>query len=186
MKHLSQKLCIAVISAMVLFAGCTKKPKRPSPDQTVLGPTGGGSGALNPMDAGGLGVEGTGLQPRSDGVREDEDTIRGLLQPVYFDYDKSAIRAEERSKLQAAKDYLDQNAQYRILLEGRCDWRGTAEYNLGLGDRRANAAKTYLQTIGVPATKIETISKGDLEAKENASDSEAAQDRRVDIVVLKK
>jgi hypothetical protein len=78
------------------------------------------------------------------GVIEDADTIRGLLQPVYFDFDRSNVKADERAKLQAAKDYLDKNPQYRLLLEGHCDWRGTAEYNLGLGDRRASEAKKYL------------------------------------------
>lgn len=185
MNHFSKKLCIALFSAMVVFAGCTKKPKRPSPDQTMLGQGGVGSG-LNTADAGNLGVEGTGLEGRGDGVLEDENTIRGLLQPVYFDYDKSAIRAEERAKLQAAKEYIDSNPQYRLLFEGRCDWRGTSEYNMGLGDRRAAAARSYIQTIGVGADKVETISKGDLEATENGTDDQMAKDRRVDIVVLKK
>ena len=186
MNHLSKKLCIAVIGAMVVFAGCTKKPKRPSPDQTMLGQGGVPGGGLNAADAGDLGIPGTGLEQRGEGVLEDENTIRNLLQPVYFDLDKSAIRAEERTKLQAAKDYLTQNPQYRLLLEGRCDWRGTAEYNVGLGDRRAAAARTYLQTIGVGNDKVETISKGDLEAVENASDDQMAKDRRVDLVILKK
>ena len=184
MNHLSKKLCIAVIGAMVVFAGCTKKPKRPSPDQTVLGQTGGTG-----LNAGGpesLGLDGTGLQQRGDGVIETDDMIRNLLQPVYFDYDKSAIRAEERAKLQAAREYINSNPQYRLLLEGHCDWKGTTEYNMGLGDRRANAAKSYLQTIGLGADKVETLSKGDLEAMENGTDEQMGRDRRVDIVVLKK
>jgi len=141
------------------------------------------------------GLGGTGLENLGDGtasglsqregVIDDGKTIRGELQPVYFDYDKSAIKPEERAKLQAAKEYLDKNPQYRLLFEGHCDWRGTAEYNLGLGDRRANAAKKYITTIGVPATKLETVSKGDLEAKENAAEADMSKDRRVEIVVLK-
>ncbi len=188
MKSLSKKLCLVFIGAMIAFAGCSKKPKRPAPSDTVLGQQGANGGAgLNPNDAGNLGDQtAQGLQQRPDGVLEDENTIRGLLQPVYFDFNESAIKAGERSKLQAAKDYIDKNPQYRLLFEGHCDWRGTAEYNLGLGDRRANSAKKYIQTLGVAPAKLETISKGSLEAKEKGSEDEMSKDRRVDIVILKK
>jgi peptidoglycan-associated lipoprotein len=186
MNHLSKKLCIAAFSAVLALTGCSKKPKRPAPNDTVLG-QGGQQSGLGMPGAENLGdASAPGLTARPDGVLEDENTIRNLLQPVYFDLDKSAIREGERSKLQAAKDYIDKNPQYRLLLEGHCDWRGTGEYNMGLGDRRANAAKKYLQTIGVAAPALETLSKGDLEAKENGTDDEMSKDRRVDIVVLKK
>jgi peptidoglycan-associated lipoprotein len=186
MNHFSKNLCLILAGAMVAFTGCSKKPKRPAPSDTVLG-QGAGPGGLNPNDVGNMGdASAAGLQSRGDGVLEDENTIRGLLQPVYFDFDKSGIKEPERAKLVAAKDYLDKNPQYRLLLEGHCDWRGTAEYNLGLGDRRAGAAKTYLQKLGVAPAKLETISKGQLEAKEKGTDDEMAKDRRVDLVVLKK
>src|SRR5690606_1482450 len=107
-----------------------------------------------------------------------------LFQPVLFDFDSSAIRESERSKLQEAARYLSENPGQRILLEGHCDWRGTAEYNLGLGDRRANAAKRYLTSLTSP-DKDETLSKGSLDAMPNADDATMARDRRVDIVVLK-
>ena len=91
----------------------------------------------------------------------------------------------ERPKLAAAKDYLEKNSQYRLLLEGHCDWRGTAEYNLGLGDRRANGAKKYLLSLGVAADKVETLSKGSEEAQKTGGDEAWKKDRRVDLVVLK-
>ena len=185
MNQFSKKLCIVLVSAMVAFAGCTKKPKRPAPSDTVLGQGGPQSG----LNAGGMEQLGDGSAPglaQREGVIETDDMIKGLLDAVYFEFNESAIRAGERPKIQAAKDYLDKNPQYRILFEGHCDWRGTGEYNLGLGDRRAAAAKKYLQTLGVPATKIETISKGDLEAQENASEDQMAKDRRVEVIVLKK
>lgn len=188
MNLFSKKLCLVLASALVVSAGCTKKPKRPDPTQTMLGQQGGASG-LGATDANGLGASdaaAAGLQQRTDGVIEDADTIRGLLKPVYFDFDKSGIKESERAKLQAAKEYLDKNPTQRLLLEGHCDWRGTAEYNLGLGDRRAGASKTYLQKIGAPADKLQTLSKGSLDAKEKGTDAEMAEDRRVDLVILKK
>jgi peptidoglycan-associated lipoprotein len=184
MKNVSLKLCLVLASAALLFAGCSKKPARPSPNQTVLGNTPGGD-SLNPNN---LPTEpGSGLMPQlGDGVIDDGHTIRGLLKPVYFKFNESSITdPAERAKLQAAKDYLEKNPGQRLLLEGHCDWRGTAEYNLGLGDRRANAAKKYLGTIGVAKDKLESNSKGSLEAKQNASDADAANDRRVELVIIK-
>lgn len=187
MHALTRKALFVSLSAALLFSvGCRKKPTR-DPKQTVISQT----GQLNPNDLTGFDASlnnqapNTGLENR-DGVIEDENTIRGLLQPVYFAYDQSAIAAPERAKLDAAKSYLDANPQYRLLIEGRADWRGTAEYNLGLGDRRANSAKQYLATLGVADTKVEVLSKGDLEATENASDDVMANDRRADLVILKK
>ena len=182
----SKKFCLVLASAALLLAGCTKKPKRPDPSATVLGPTGGaGGGTLNPSDVNAaLDPSAMGLEARDPNIIEDANSIRGMFQPVLFDYDSSAIKASERSKLQDAANYLRDHPEQRILLEGHCDWRGTAEYNLSLGDRRANAAKRYLASIA-PADRIETLSKGSLDASQNADDATMARDRRVDIVILK-
>jgi peptidoglycan-associated lipoprotein len=183
MNHLSRKLCFLLLSAAVVVAGCTKKPRPTPADTTAMG----GTETVNPQPLGNLtDASAAGLQARTDGVIEDADTIRGLLQPVYFDFDRSAIKAGERSKINAAADYLKKNPQYRLLLEGHCDWRGTAEYNLGLGDRRAQAVKQFLATLGVSADKLQILSKGSLGAAEKGSDEQMAKDRRADIVILKK
>ncbi len=184
MHVLSRKVLFIALSAATLFAtGCRKKPVRPDPSATVIGQEG-----LNVGNAGDFGntqaEAGSALENR-DGVIDDGMTIRGLLQPVYFAYDQSGIAAPERAKLAAAKEYLDANPQYRLLIEGRCDWRGTGDYNLGLGDRRAAAAKQYLTTLGVEDAKVEVLSKGDLEATEIAAEDAMAKDRRADLVILK-
>ncbi len=192
MTLVAKKLSLIIAAAALLFAGCTKKPKRPDPSATMLGQGAGagvGSG-LNMSDVATgdplLGDAGSLLEQRGDGVYEDENIIKGLLQPVYFEFDRSAISASERPKLQAAMDYLNQNPQHRLLLEGHCDWRGTAEYNLGLGDRRAGSARQFLQTLGAAANRVETSSKGDLEAVENADETTMARDRRVELIILKR
>ncbi|MFT3780715.1 MAG: OmpA family protein [Nibricoccus sp.] len=181
--NLSKQLCLVLACTLVVFTGCLKKPQRPTPDQTM----GAGSNTLvggpssdfqNPADA---------IPVRDpNGVYEEGDKIFNLLKPVMFDFDKSSIKESERAKLQAAKEYLAQHPEQRLLIEGHCDWRGTAEYNLGLGDRRANAAKSYLVKIGVPADKVEVLSKGALEAKEKGTGEEMAHDRRDELIVLKK
>jgi peptidoglycan-associated lipoprotein len=180
----SMKLCLAVAGAALLFAGCAKKPTRPDPASTVLGqqPGGAGSGSMTPTDVP-VNLEAPGLTQRADGF-DPSGFNRTALQPVLFDFDKSDIKQPERAKLQTAKEYLAKNPTYSLLLEGHCDWRGTAEYNLGLGDRRANAAKKYLLSLGVAADRLESVSKGSLEASKNADDATMAKDRRVDLVVV--
>ncbi|MFT3870009.1 MAG: OmpA family protein [Nibricoccus sp.] len=179
--NLSKKLCLVLACTLVVFTGCFKKPQRPTVDQTVVG---GGSGLPN------NGNENFTTDPNSPLKGRDEAGWNGnknydLLQPVYFDFDKSSIKESERAKLQAAKEYLEKNPDQRLLIEGHADWRGTAEYNLGLGDRRANACKAYLIKIGVAQDKVETISKGSLEAKEKGTSDEMAKDRRGQLVVVK-
>ncbi len=193
MNLFSQKLTFILLGATLAFAGCSKKPKRPSPNDTLLG-QGAGAGAggsgydsLNPFDAGISGVvDSSASTLETRGGTDLGDQIRDLVAPVYFDFDSSGIRPSERAKLQEARTLLNENPEQRILLEGHCDWKGTAEYNLGLGDRRANAAKQYLQSLGISAGRIETLSKGDLDAVENASADQAAKDRRVDLIFLKR
>lgn len=187
MKLFPKSLSLALLSGLLALTGCVKKPQRPDPSSTVLGQTGGGLNGGFAGDLGGLsGGTDIGLENRGAGVYEDEDKITGLIQPIYFDFALFGIKESERAKIQEAKAHLDANPQHRILFEGHCDWRGTAEYNLGLGDRRANAAKSYLETLGIPASRIEVVSKGDIDAQENASDADMAKDRRADIIILKK
>lgn len=189
----AQKLLLAATSGalVLLLAGCPKTPARPSPTDTLgMAPSGTatntsgnlGGGLGNPMDLGVPGTDLTGTNPSFDALGQNRTALEA--QTVYFDYDQSAIKASERAKLQAAKKYLDEHPTHRLLLEGHCDWRGTAEYNLGLGDRRAGSAKKYLQSIGVDVTRLETLSKGSLEASKNADDATAAKDRRVNLIVI--
>jgi peptidoglycan-associated lipoprotein len=186
MKSFSKKICVLLLSSAAVFTGCTKKPMRPDPNSTVLGPTGTGNTALNPETVP-TNQEPMGLQQRDLSNFDESGQDRKSLesQSVFFDFDRVSIKASERPKLQAVKDYLDKNPQGRLLLEGHCDWRGTAEYNLSLGDRRAAEAKKYLISLGVSADKIDTLSKGSEDAKKNADAATMAHDRRVDSIITK-
>lgn len=82
------------------------------------------------------------------------------LGDVFFDLDRSSIREDARAALTANANWLKRWTGTRISIEGHCDERGTAEYNLGLGERRANAVKAYLVELGVPADRIVVVSKG--------------------------
>lgn len=183
----SKKLFLALASAVLVlgFAGCKKKPVRSNPSETVLGPNTGGALSTETLTPA-ADASAAGLTERPPGVIETDDMIKGLLGAVYFDFDSSNLKQPERAKVEAAKEYLAKNPQHRILFEGHCDWRGTDEYNLSLGDRRATAAKKYLISLGVAADKVEANSKGSLEAAKNADDATMAKDRRAEIIVLKK
>jgi peptidoglycan-associated lipoprotein len=185
MKIVVKLFSLAFVAAALVLTGCTKKPVRPSPDQTLMGPNTGGTVTPMAVETPTTVDQNSQLQAR-EGVLEDEFTIRGLLQPVYFEFNQSTIKQSERAKFDAAIDYLKKNPQHRLLLEGHCDWRGTAEYNLGLGDRRAGASKQYVLKLGVDAKRLETLSKGSLDAVKNGTEEQMAKDRRVDLVILKK
>lgn len=180
-----RKLWLLLAAAVLLFAGCVKKPQ-PVPADTMMGGAG-SSSAVNPVNMGNLpGESAPGLVPRSASDENlNGNQIRGVLQPVYFAFDHSAIKTDQREKITAAADYLNKNPQYRMLLEGHCDWRGTAEYNLALGDRRAQAVKQFLLDLGVPAARLDTLSKGSLGATEHGTKAQMAHDRRVEFVILK-
>jgi len=82
------------------------------------------------------------------------------LSDVFFALDQSTIQDSARTSLSTNADWLKRWTNIRITIEGHCDERGTAEYNLALGERRANAVKAYLVELGVPADRIVTVSKG--------------------------
>ncbi|MGA7239819.1 MAG: OmpA family protein [Bryobacteraceae bacterium] len=92
------------------------------------------------------------------------DRINSQVQDAYFDYDKSDVRGDAQATLQqdatALKAILSDFPSLTIVVEGHCDDRGSAEYNIGLGDRRASSAKEFLVQLGVPADRLQTISYG--------------------------
>lgn len=185
MKFASITVSLAVASAALVLAGCTKKPERPDPSVTAIGLTPGGGNIDTPPSDASFNVGAPGLTERGAGFDPSGQNRTALeAQTVYFDFDKSDIRPSEREKLRVAKDYLDTHPGHKLLLEGHCDWTGTAEYNLSLGDRRANATRRYLQSIGVAPDRVETLSKGSLEASKNADAATMEKDRRVDLVVI--
>jgi peptidoglycan-associated lipoprotein len=82
------------------------------------------------------------------------------IKDAYFDYNKSDIRPDAQQALTSDADFLKSHPSITFTIEGHCDERGSEEYNLGLGDRRANAAKSFLVNLGIPASRITTISYG--------------------------
>ncbi len=181
---------LALLASVTFFAGCNHTPVRPDPGQTinVTPPRGAGSNPNSDirLPTGPILTIPNTLPNRIDSPSGPEDTLTLQAQTVYFGFDSSAIKtATEGPKLQAVQKYLLEHPDVRLLIEGHCDWRGTAEYNLGLGDRRAIAVKQYLEKIGVPAARLETLSKGSIGAPEKATEAQMEKDRRVNFVLIK-
>jgi peptidoglycan-associated lipoprotein len=98
---------------------------------------------------------------------------------VHFEYDKSDVTSDDRDILQRQAAWLQKYPQVRVTVEGHCDPRGTREYNLALGGRRANAVRDYLVSLGVPSSRVDTISYGKERPVCTESDESCwAQDRR--------
>jgi peptidoglycan-associated lipoprotein len=90
----------------------------------------------------------------------DEDLFNQNIKDVYFDFDKSDIRADQQASVQADAAFLTQHPNFSFTIEGHCDERGSIEYNLALGDQRANAVKEALTAAGISASHIKTVSYG--------------------------
>lgn len=98
---------------------------------------------------------------------------------VYFDYDKSELKPEARAILDKKATWLKAHTDYSVRIEGHCDERGTSEYNLALGERRANAAMKYLNAVGVSSGRISTVSYGEERPADPGHSEEAwAKNRR--------
>jgi len=123
------------------------------------------------------------LDSKPLGISEGR-TTEGML-PVYFDFDSSDVRKDQVSRIQVNADFINKNAKYEIRIEGNCDPRGTNEYNMALGERRAQVAKKYLVNLGVSEARLSTISYGEERLLLQGQDETSwAQNRRDDFVVV--
>ncbi len=116
----------------------------------------------------------------------ESDVERGLFQAIYFDYDSSVVKPREFSKVQAVATYMKANTGKKLLVEGHCDERGTAEYNRALGERRAQSARAELVRLGIPAERISTISYGkDRPVEPSHDETSWSKNRRCEFVIVR-
>ncbi len=108
----------------------------------------------------------------------------GFSPDVYFDFDKSGLKDDSRSHLERNASLLKTHDRFDLMIEGYCDERGTEEYNLALGERRANAVKGYLTSLGVAANRMRTVSYGsERQVCSEHQESCWSQNRRAHMVV---
>jgi peptidoglycan-associated lipoprotein len=131
-------------------------------------------------------VSGTPLPPRQEGVSFFSNNVaKGQFQPVYFGFDSFEISPSEAGKLRQIAGSM-KSARNHIILAGFTDERGTPEYNRGLGERRAQAARNFLLSLGVSSARIQTVSFGqEMPADPGHSESAWAKNRRVETGVVR-
>jgi peptidoglycan-associated lipoprotein len=163
--------CLPLIVVAVL-AGCSKKKEIAEPAPPPPPPT---TAETTPPPA---------PPPTTTEPEQPNKTVQDQLADVFFDYDSAELSSSAQSTLDADGKVLNDNGGSSITIEGHCDERGTVEYNLALGDRRAASAKDYLVRFGIPATRISTVSYGEERPFATGSDEAAfAQNRRAHFVV---
>jgi peptidoglycan-associated lipoprotein len=152
---------------LVLFSFCAKKPKvgeeKPKPPEVT-----------QPEQPPEIPQEGV----------ESKLVTQGDLQPIYFDFDKYDLRPGDREILNQNAKILKEHPNVKIRIEGNCDERGTVEYNLALGERRARAAMDYLTDLGVDSQRISIISYGKEKCRHCQNDECWSKDRRDDFVIV--
>ena len=167
------RISIATLCTAGLALGCASTPEEEESaggqGQTEIGGGGafgdagggaGGSGAGGPGGSGAGGPMGGAVVGAQD---PETERLQSELGPIYFDYDRSTLRPDAASTLKSHAETIRGFPSWAYLtIEGNCDERGTEEYNLALGDRRAEAVKRYLVTLGIPEGKIRTVSYGEL------------------------
>nr|BFD58434.1 peptidoglycan-associated lipoprotein Pal [Bdellovibrio sp. CKG001]BFD61863.1 peptidoglycan-associated lipoprotein Pal [Bdellovibrio sp. HM001]BFD65701.1 peptidoglycan-associated lipoprotein Pal [Bdellovibrio sp. HAGR004] len=162
-----RKLALGLV-AIAFVAGCKGKQTQSDQDIQTM-PTGDQTA-----------IDSTPLS--FDPMGSDSGKIAGLV-TVHFGYDKSSLDASSKKDIATNVEWMKANPSVRVQIEGHCDNRGTIEYNVALGERRANAVKAYMVSLGIPAERLSTISYGKEKPLE-MGDSEAAwaKNRRANFV----
>jgi peptidoglycan-associated lipoprotein len=173
---------------MMLFAfGCAKKQAVKS-SETGAAPSGAETAAPAPE-----GIDTETMKPEPPAGPQVAAAEAGAavtqekpspFQDIRFDFDKSVVRADAKKILSGVADYMKKNKGAKLLIEGHCDERGTSEYNMALGDRRAESARAYLASLGVPASALSTVSFGKEKPLDPGNNEDAwAKNRRAHFVL---
>ena len=178
MKRRTPIIALLAVAGPLLVVACSAKPKpvaareaKPivaaaSPSPTVVSP---------PAPA--VGMEPTALAPVRISV--EEMNRKGYVKDAFFDYDRYDLRPDQRDTLTKDAAWLREHPTVKIMVEGHCDERGTSQYNMALGQQRAEAVKDYLVQLGIDASRIQIISYGKERPFEMGHDEKAwAQNRR--------
>ncbi len=195
MHHPRKRILIAVAAVALFSAACAKKKVAAAPPPPPPPPA---APAVTPKPAPPV-VQTVAKQspPASTpapkypnaATRARIDELLAKIEDAYFDYDKYALRPDAMKALQAdsseLRDILKDYPDYKLTVEGHCDERGSAEYNVALGDRRAAAAKDYLVGVGIPSAQLSVISYGKEKPVCEEHDEACWQkNRRIHIVAL--
>lgn len=173
---------LGMIAAVALVAACETAPEQTDDS--------GGAGATGTSSATATAPTTTGptkptIGPVGPTSGSQEDLVVNVGDRVFFDFDKYNLKAEARAVLEKQAAWLNKYRVVTINVEGHCDERGTREYNLALGERRANSVKDYLVALGVSADRIRTISYGKERPVALGSNEDAWRQNRRSVTVVR-
>ena len=178
-----------ILTALMLFTGCHKKVSTRPGDVSSQPVTQQSEPVKQPEKSEKISekkVESESVMS-SDIAPASAEGKEGMFADILFEYDKYDVKESYKSELQAVSAWLTKNSSATVSVEGHCDERGTNEYNLALGDRRAKAVKDYLVSLGVLSSRIETISYGEEKPVCTEQSEECwAKNRRAHFVILTK
>jgi peptidoglycan-associated lipoprotein len=158
--------------AVAVSVSCAKKNK---PDAA-----GAGEGGPGTDDPSAISDRDIGFDPQGS----DSGKIDGLS-TIYFEYDKAALSSDSKSKLSANADWIKAHPSVTVQIEGHTDERGSVEYNLALGERRAKSVQSYLRNLGIDSKRLSIMSYGEEKPKAQGSDEYAwGQNRRANFVPI--
>jgi peptidoglycan-associated lipoprotein len=171
----------AATLGILLAAGCAKKPPTTAAEARPAVSRGPESTAVSPPPSAAPVHDAT-----ADVLSQDLATLnkKGYLSDAFFDYDTAALRDDARGDLAKDSTWLKKFPSVHVLLEGHCDERGTEAYNLALGERRAEAAREYLTSMGIPDDRIQIVSYGKERPFCSAADEACWQQNRRDHFVV--
>ena len=175
LSNLFRALTIAGL-AVSLTAACSSKPKKADTDDSAAT-----SGNAATSAAPSIGNEPISMDPQGS----DSGKINGLS-TIFFEYDQARLSADARKKLSQNADWIKSNAAFTVQIEGHTDERGSVEYNLALGERRAKSVKAYLESLGIDSKRMTIISYGEEKPLDpNHVESAWSKNRRANFVPLK-
>jgi peptidoglycan-associated lipoprotein len=178
-------LFVVLVLTMVFVTGCRSRRAVPAPQPQPAAPV--ERAEATPV-----------APPAQDFVTDAKDVLpndlaeltrmaheRGWIRDAFYNFDEATLDSAARDALTTSAQWLRQNSQYAIRIEGHCDERGTEQYNLALGERRASSAADYLVTQGVDRSRITTVSYGESRPfAEGSSEAAWSQNRRAHLVIV--
>lgn len=184
--------CCFTVAIAIALAGCAPSAANRSSSGSAASDNAAKSAAQAGQNRAGQGSSSTRESSTGAGslqqMREGQSTKTPPSSPlgdIFFDFDRSDLRADARDILRKNAEWLKNNPSVRVEIEGHCDDRGTNEYNLALGAKRAQSARDYLATLGIPGDRLSTISYGEeIPACREAGDSCWEQNRRARFVII--
>jgi peptidoglycan-associated lipoprotein len=191
MASTNKMVCYGLVTLFALALGGCAPSTANKPDPSSASSSAAKPGADQRAGEGKTGTARESTTPGTsslDQLRDGKSTATPASSPlkdVFFEFDRYDLRADARDTLRANADWLKGNAAARVEIEGHCDERGTNEYNLALGAKRAQAAKDYLVTLGIPADRLSTISYGEeVSVCKDLSEGCWRQNRRARFVIV--